>query len=63
MFRVTFAYGPHPGQTVTVVAPSSDAAVPLARELLDRRYSKLGKEPPVAWTLRFKSKRPVTVKK
>ena len=40
-----------PGSTVTVKATDYERACNKARDTLDRRYEKAGKEPPVGWTL------------
>lgn len=47
----TFSYGYWAGATVTVRADNEAEARLKASEVMDKRYEKLGKEPPVAWTL------------
>jgi len=49
--KYKFSYGYWAGATVTVDATSEDEARIKARAEMDRRYEKLGKEPPVAWRL------------
>lgn len=49
--KFQLAYGTSKGQTVTVKAKNFDAAVDKARRVMDRRYEKQGKEPPIGWTL------------
>ena len=49
--KFQLAYGASKKQTVTVKAKSFDSAVEKARALMDRRYAKLDREPPVGWTL------------
>ena len=44
-----FKYGI--GFTVTVSAVTCEQAAMKARGVLDKRYEKAGKEPPVAWSL------------
>jgi hypothetical protein len=46
-----FNYGAGAWQMVTVRAQSYQAAIMAARNELDKRYEKAGKEPPVGWTL------------
>ena len=47
----TFSYGHWARATVTVHAKNEDSAIMKARDTMDKRYERLGKEPPVAWTL------------
>lgn len=47
--RYTFQYGHN--LNVTVDAKNRDEAVLRACTVLDKRYEKAGKEPPVAWNL------------
>ena len=51
MKRYTFMYGHWDRATVTVYAKDEDSAMMKARDMMDNRYERLGKEPPVAWTL------------
>lgn len=59
IIRWKFHYGDWPNMTVTVDATSLEQAERRARDELDRRYEKLGKEPPVSWTLRLAKKRSI----
>lgn len=49
--KYTFQYAEWANATVTVKARSMGDAMEKARATLDARYEKLGKEPPVGWTL------------
>lgn len=49
--KFQLAYGASKGQTVTVMAKSFSDACLKARGVMDRRYEKADKEPPVGWTL------------
>ena len=51
MKKFKLAYGAAKSQTVTVKAKHFDDAVQKARVVMDRRYEKADKEPPVGWTL------------
>jgi hypothetical protein len=51
MKRYTFKYGHWARATVTVHAKNEGSARRKARDMMDKRYERLGKEPPVAWTL------------
>jgi hypothetical protein len=51
VIKFKFQYAYWPGATVTVKAKDLPAAKIKAREEMDRRYRKLDREPPVAWTL------------
>lgn len=51
MKKFQLAYGASKNQTVTVKAKTFENAVDKARGVMDRRYEKQGKEPPVGWTL------------
>jgi hypothetical protein len=51
MKRYTFKYGHWDRATVTVYAKDEDSAMMKARDMMDKRYERLGKEAPVAWTL------------
>lgn len=51
MFKFKFQYAYWAGATVTVKANDLNAARIKARKEMDRRYQKLDREPPVAWTL------------
>lgn len=53
MEKFSFSYGCEKWQTVTVQAIDLKRAYVKARETLDMRYEKQGKEAPVAWTLRI----------
>jgi len=50
-YRYQFQYASWAQATVTVRTGNYDAAVLEARETLDERYEKQGKEPPAGWTL------------
>lgn len=50
-YRYQFQYAYWAQATVTVRAADYDAAVLEARETLDERYEKQGKEPPAGWSL------------
>lgn len=54
-YRYRFQYGYSSQATVTVRTANYEAAVIDAREALDRRYEKQGKEPPAGWTLVLRS--------
>ena len=54
-YRYQFQYGYWAQATVTVRTADYDTAVLDARETLDERYEKQGKEPPVGWTLVLRS--------
>lgn len=51
MKKFKFRYSMTKGLTVTVRANNWEEAADKAIVELDNRYAKLGKEPPVAWTL------------
>lgn len=48
--KFQLAYGASKNQTVSVKATDFDDAVKKARDVMDRRYAKQDKEPPVGWT-------------
>jgi hypothetical protein len=54
-YRYQFQYAAGAQATVTVYAPNYSNAVLDAREKLDTRYEKRGKEPPAGFTLVFRS--------
>jgi hypothetical protein len=54
-YRYQFQYAAWAQATVTVYAPNYELAVSNARETLDIRYEKRGKEPPAGFTLVFRS--------
>lgn len=51
MKKYQFQYAHWKRATVTVVAADVGAARRKAADAMDRRYEKLDREPPVAWTL------------
>ena len=63
MKKFQLAYGASKGQTVTVKAKNFDDAVKKARGVMDRRYEKADKEPPVGWTLTLVKASPVPAPK
>ena len=53
MNSYTFRYAYWKRATVTVRARDPITALAKAREEMDRRYDRAGKEPPVAWSLEW----------
>jgi hypothetical protein len=49
--RYTFRYASWKTATVTVYAFDFNQAVNKAKKVMDKRYEKQDREPPVAWTL------------
>jgi hypothetical protein len=47
--KYTFSYADSKTETVTVRAFDEDQAILKARYVMDKRYEKSGKEPPVCW--------------
>ena len=60
MNRYTFKYGYWANATVTVHAKDEGLARMKARDTMDKRYERLGEEPPVAWSLELISVVPDT---
>ena len=53
MNSYTFRYAYWKRATVTVRARDPITALAKAREEMDRRYERAGREPPVAWSLEW----------
>lgn len=51
MNRYTYRYAHWKNATVTVYAKDEGLALMKARDEMDRRYERAGKEPPVGWSL------------
>lgn len=58
-YRFQFQYAYWPGATVVVHLAKDDEqlAMTRARDIMDKRYAKQNREPPVGWTLNLIDKR------
>lgn len=58
-YRFQFQYGYWPQATVTVHMPTDDERLAYieACGVMDKRYAKMDREPPVGWTLNLIDKR------